>query len=281
MSCCGAGRAPSWIKFTAVPSEPAQANLKGVRVLVTRPAHQADALVHLIEAEGGEAIRLPTIEIAPPTDPGALDAVLKRWADFHLVIFVSPNAVRAALPRLRAFGMPPTLPCAAVGQGTQQALRAEGFENVLAPSTSFDSEALLELLPTASVAGKNILIVRGTGGRALLGETLGARGARVSHAESYRRLPPRQPDRTALMRLRRDEIDIINITSVEGLQNLYALVTPAERGRLLATPILVVGERQARTGRDLGFTSVQVAARASDTAILDALRTWRVTRNSI
>lgn len=264
-----------------MPSVPAQANLEGVRVLVTRPAHQADALVSLIETEGGEAIRLPTIEIAPPVDPTALDAVFKRWADFHLVIFVSPNALRAALPRLRAFGISPTLPCAAVGPGTQQALRAEGFEDVLAPTTNFDSEALLELLPTASVAGKNILIVRGTGGRALLGESLGARGARISHAECYRRLPPRQPAAAALTRLVRGEIDIISITSVEGLRNLYALVAPAERGRLLATPILVVGERQAQAGRELGFKSIQVAVRASDAAILDALRTWRVSRNSI
>lgn len=264
-----------------MPDEPAQANLKGVRVLVTRPMHQAEALVRLIESDGGEAIRLPTIEIAPPSDPAAVDAIFKRWADFHLIIFVSPNAVRMALPRLRGFGLPPTVPCAAVGQGTQQALRSEGFENVLAPKTSFDSEALLELLPVGDVAGKNILIVRGTGGRALLAESLSARGARVSHAECYRRLPPRQPDATALARLVRCEIDIITITSVEGLQNLYALVAPADRGRLLATPILVVGERQASAGLHLGFKSVQVAARASDTALLDALRTWRVTRNSI
>ena len=264
-----------------MPSEPAQSNLKGVRVLVTRPANQADALAHLIEAEGGEAIRLPTIEIAPPTDPAALDAVLKRWADFHLTIFISPNAVRAAMPRLRAFGLPPTAPCAAVGQGTQQVLRTEGFENVLAPSTGFDSESLLELLPAASVAGKNILIVRGAGGRELLSETLSARGARIGHAECYRRLPPHQPDGASLARLQRGEIDIISITSVEGLQNLYALVAPADRARLLATPVLVVGERQAKAGQALGFTSVQIAARASDAAILDALRTWRVARNSI
>lgn len=264
-----------------MPNEPAQANLKGVRVLITRPAHQAEALAHLIETEGGEAIRLPTIEIAPPTDPTAVDAIFKRWADFHLIIFVSPNAVRTALPRLRVFGLPRTVACAAVGQGTQQALLAEGIVNVLAPNTSFDSEALLELLPAGNVAGKNILIVRGTGGRALLAETLSARGARVRHAECYRRLIPRQPDVTALARLVRGEIDIISITSVEGLQNLYALVAPADRGCLLATPILVVGERQAGAGRSLGFKSVQVATRASDAALLDALRTWRGTRNSI
>ena len=37
--------------------------LSGVRVLVTRPAGQADELVAAIEAAGGEVIRFPVIKI--------------------------------------------------------------------------------------------------------------------------------------------------------------------------------------------------------------------------
>ena len=265
-----------------MPSAPARANLQGVRVLVTRPAKQADALVQLIEAAGGEAIRLPTIEIAPPADPAACAALLERLADFDLIIFVSPNAVREALSGIRARGLPKSLRIAAVGQGTQQVLHAEGFANVLAPSGRFDSEALLELLPAASVAGKNVLIVRGAGGRELLSETLRARGALLSQAECYRRLPPRRPDAAALARLQQGGVDIISITSVEGLRNLYDLVGAAGRGQLLATPVLVVSERQAQACRELGFSAaLRVATRASDAAIVDALHAWRVSRNSL
>ena len=253
-----------------------------MRVLVTRPTHQADALVRLIETAGGEAVRLPTIEIVPAADPAALNAVFDRLPEFDLAIFISQNAVCHALPLLRARGIPPALRLAAVGQGTQQSLRAEGFENVLTPTERFDGEALLELLPRAKVLGKNILIVRGSGGRELLSEQLSARGAHLSYADCYRRVPPHQLDPLAQARLQHGEIDIVSITSVEGLHNLYNLVGTAGRAQLLSTAVLTVSERQAQACRELGFrATVQVATRASDTAIVDALCAWQAERNSI
>ena len=273
----------SWEESGKSRRDPAvEASLKGMCVLVTRPAHQADVLVRLIETAGGEAVRLPTIEIVPAADPAALSALFDRLPEFDLAIFLSQNAVQQTLPLLRARGLPPALRLAAVGQGTQQALRAEGFENVLAPVERFDSEALLELLPRATVLGKNILIVRGSGGRKLLSEQLSVRGAHLSHADCYQRLPPRHLDPLAQARLQHGEIDIISITSVEGLHNLYNLVGTAGRAQLLSTAVLTVSERQAQACRELGFrAAVQVATRASDAAIVGALCAWQAARNSI
>ena len=257
--------------------------LRGVRVLVTRPAHQAEALARLIEAAGGEALRLPTIEIAAPADPAALSAVLDRLREFSFAIFISPNAVLQAVPLLRARGgVPETLRLAAVGQGTRRALQEAGFENVLAPDKRFDTESLLELLPRALVAGKNILIVRGAGGREQLAESLIARGAQVSHAECYQRTPPRAPDAAILARLRHGDIDILTVTGLGGLRNLYNLVGESGCAQLLATPLLVVSERQAQAARELGFhAGLHIATQASDAAILAALLAWRAALNSI
>jgi len=258
-------------------------SLRGVRVLVTRPAHQAETLAQKIEAAGGEAVRLPTIEIVAPASTAALHAVLDRLPGFAFAIFISPNAVRQFLPLLRTRGgVPPGLRLAAVGQGTLRTLNEEGFDKVLAPLERFDSEALLELLPHAVVAGKDILIVRGEGGHKLLGEELSARGARVAYAECYRRALPRQPDATNLARLRRGEIDILILTSIEGARNLCTLVGESGRAPLLATPVVVVSERLAQTCRELGFRAeLCVAAQASDTAILATLHAWRTRQNSL
>ena len=258
-------------------------DLRGVRVLVTRPAHQAETLVQKIEAAGGEAVRLPTVEIAAPANSAALHAMLDRLAEFAFAIFISPNAVRQFLPLVRAHGgMSPGLRLAAVGQGTLRTLHEEGFDKVLAPLERFDSEALLELLPPAVVAGKDILIVRGEGGHKLLGEELGARGARVAYAECYRRVPPRQPDAAGLARLRRGEVDILILTSIEGARNLCALVGESGQARLLATPAVVVSERLAQACRELGFhAELCVSAQASDAAILAALHAWRARQNSL
>ena len=256
--------------------------LRGARVLVTRPAHQAESLAQRIEAAGGEAVRLPVIEIAPPANPAALHAVLERLHEFAYAIFISPNAVRQFLPRLGARGLPPDLQLAAVGQGTLHALNEAGCGQVIAPAERFDSEALLELLPRAAVSGRNILIVRGEGGREQLGQSLCARGARVTYAECYRRVPPPQPDAAALARLRQGEIDILVITSAAGARNLCRLVGESGQARLLATPAVVVSERQAQACRELGFRAeLCIATQASDTAIEAALCAWRARQNSL
>ncbi len=258
-------------------------SLRGVRVLVTRPAHQADALAQMIETAGGEAVRLPTIEIVAPANTANLNTVLGRLPEFSFAIFISPNAVREFLPLLRAHGgVPSGLRLAAVGQGTLRTLSDEGYDQVLAPQERFDSEALLELLPATVVARKEILIVRGEGGHKKLGASLSARGARVAYAECYRRVPPRQPDAAILARLRRGEIDILIITSIEGARNLCALVGESGRARLLATPLVVVSERLAQTCRELGFSAeLCVTAQASDTAIVATLHAWRSRQNSL
>ena len=262
---------------------PTSTSLRGVRVLVTRPAHQAEALIQKIEAAGGEAVRLPTIEIAAPTDTAALQSTLNRLSAFAYAIFISPNAVRQFLPQLHLHGgVPSGLQLAAVGQGTLRALKDAGFDKVLAPTTRFDSEALLELLPATSVAGKEILIVRGEGGHKLLSESLSARGARVTFAECYRRILPRQPDAAILARLLRGDIDILIFTSIEGAQNLCTLVGEAGQDKLLAMPVVVMSERLAQTCRELGFhAELCVTAQASDAAMVATLRAWRGRQNSL
>jgi uroporphyrinogen-III synthase len=266
-------------KSTVVSNEN---SLRGVRVLVTRPALQAEPLAQLIEAAGGEAVRLPTIEIAAPANSAALQAVFDHLSEFSFAIFISPNAVRMAMPLLRARDVPSSVRLAAVGQGTLRALHETGAEQVLAPVERFDSEALLELLPPATVAGKKILIVRGEGGREQLGASLTARGAHVAYAECYRRVSPHQPDRAALARLRHGDIDIIVLTSSEGARNLCALVGSTGQVRLFATPLVVVSERLAQACRELGFRAdLSVAAQASDAAILAALSAWRARQKSL
>ena len=67
--------------------------LRGLRVLVTRPAHQADDFCAGLEREGARAIRFPAIAIGPPPDAAAVAAIAASLARFHLAIFISVNAV--------------------------------------------------------------------------------------------------------------------------------------------------------------------------------------------
>lgn len=267
----------------AGPNTSSQPNLAGVRVLVTRPRDQAENLVRLIEACGGEAIRFPVIEIVDPKDMRALQAIIDRLKDFSLAIFISPNAVYRTMKLIHARGgWPQTLRVACVGRGSARELKTFGFEDIIVPPDRFDSEALLEIPELQAVKGKRIVIFRGEGGRELLGDTLKSRGAEIEYAECYRRVRPDIDVTPLLRRGERREIDIISVTSVEGLQNLFSMVGEAGQHWLIRTPIVVVSERMVKVCREWGFkTEPQLASPASDEAILSAIQAWRDGQNAL
>jgi len=71
--------------------------LAGKNVVVTRPAHQAQAFARLIKDAGGRAILFPAIEIRDVKDPWSVTRLVDRLDQYDLAIFVSPNAVERAM----------------------------------------------------------------------------------------------------------------------------------------------------------------------------------------
>ncbi len=257
--------------------------LSNVRVLVTRPAAQAHRLAEMIEQAGGEAVRFPALEIAPPCDTTALERVLADIARADLAIFISPNAVTYGIAHLKMHGgLPARLAIAAIGRGTAKTLAEAGMANAITPVGGSDSESLLALPQLNDVAGKRIVIFRGEGGRELLGDTLRARGAEVAYAECYRRVRPAADAVPLAARLAAGELDIVTVTSVETLRNLHDMLDGPARERLRRLPIVVVGVRQAEACRAFGWSREPVIARdASDETILAALKAWRASQNSL
>lgn len=243
------------------------AGLAGRGVLVTRPAAQADGLCDRIAAAGGRPIRLPVLAIAPAADPTSLRPLLAEVWD--LLVFVSRNAVEQALPLFPDQRLPTAPRLAAVGQATAEALIAAGRAPDLVPSDRYDSETLLASPALADLRGQRVLIVRGNGGRALLGETLAARGAEVVFAEVYRRVLPAVSVEDIIPDWRRD-VAITIATSDEVLRNLITLARPVAGEGLFQTPLVVVAERTRELAREFGFTRVAVAARADETSLVAA-----------
>lgn len=241
----------------------------GRGVLVTRPAAQADALCQMIRAAGGVPVAFPTVEILPAADPDAARARLTEAWD--LVVFVSRNAVEQAQTLIGTTPIGgPRARLAAVGRATAKALQATGRAAPLLPERGFDSEGLLALPELRQVQGQRILIVRGDGGRILLAEELGRRGATVAYVEVYRRGLP-SADVGPLLPLWRKQINLLTATSNEVLHNLMQLVGSPGHDWLLNTPLAVIGERGATAAIKLGFRTVAVAEEASDQGMVEAL----------
>ncbi|HEB97946.1 MAG TPA: uroporphyrinogen-III synthase [Thiotrichales bacterium] len=252
--------------------------LAGVRVLVTRPAAQAGRLCGLIETAGGEAIRFPVLEIAPPADPEAARAVVARLGEFNLAVFVSANAVDWLRRFMAGRAWPRGLRAAAVGRRTAEALETLGVGEVIVPASGFDSEALLAEPAFADVAGRRVLIVRGEGGREWLRQALEARGARVEYAELYRRGRPQADPGPLLDRWEAGGVDAVTVASGESLDNLFAMLGGRGRPLIAGTPLMVPGPRVAAHATELGVEEIHTAADATDEAMLRALEAWAADR---
>lgn len=246
--------------------------LQGWRILVTRPAAQSAALASLITERGGEAICFPLLEIHPADDWQPLDDAVARLDQFSLVIFISPNAVEFSLPRLLARrSWRADLQAAAIGPGTVSRLADFGITETIVPQDRYDSEALLALPPlqAGGVAGKKVLILRGNGGRELLAETLGARGATVECVACYRREPP--SDSSVLVSLLRNNgLDAVTLSSSEGLRNLLDMLDTGSRERLLALPVFVPHQRIVEEAERHGLRRVVLTGPA-DAGLVEGL----------
>ncbi|MEF8834020.1 MAG: uroporphyrinogen-III synthase [Halofilum sp. (in: g-proteobacteria)] len=234
--------------------------LAGLAVLVTRPRERAGALIERLEALGARPIACPVIEIQPLPSSGARDA--RRY---DIVIFTSPAAVEHGSDGMDLRG---AFEVGGVGPATMAALRERGFGVTVEPVGSNDSEGVLAhpAMAPERVSGRHVLIVRGEGGRGLLGDTLVARGAAVDYAEVYRRARPAGP-----VPAEAAGCDIITVTSNEGVANLLAMIEPSTRTRLLGRPLVVVSERGATRARGAGFDGpIAVAGGADSESIVTA-----------
>jgi len=233
--------------------------LHGRGILITRPREQAQGLAKLVEAAGGRAIVFPAIEIQ--------DVPLRKLAEFDLAIFVSPTAVNRALAAMK---WPPRAKAAALGRGTQRELERHGIKGVIAPDAGADSEALLAVPQLQRVAGRRIVILRGEGGRSLLGDTLAARGAQVEYAECYRRVRPQTDSGPLLTAFAKGAVHAVTVSSAEGLENLFEMLGTVGREHLKKTPLFVPHARIAAEAKRLGLGEASVGG-ASDQEMLERL----------
>jgi uroporphyrinogen-III synthase len=157
-----------------------------------------------------------------------------------LAIFVSAHAVEKGLAAVRARGAwPARVEVAGVGDATARALRNSGFEPVISPTASHDSEGLLAMARLQAVQGENIIVFRGEGGREHLRETLEARGAKVRYAQCYRRVRPAADVAPLLAAFDRGEVQAVSALSGETLENFVDMLGPEGASRLAAAALVV------------------------------------------
>lgn len=243
--------------------------LAGVQVALTRPADQALALTQAICASGGEVLAFPLLDIVPLHDHTAFKQAVFPLSRFDWVVFISSNAVQHGMPLLLAAGIPAHLHFAAIGPVTAQALQQYGIQNVLIPEQRYDSESLLALPEMLHMQGKQVLIVRGVGGREVLAETLKQRGAEVTFGECYRRINPQSSLLPLQQAQAAGKLQAIVVTSSEALRALMTLSIAAQWP--ISVPVLVNHPRIAEQAAEHGVTAY-VAAAPGDAGMLNLIQ---------
>lgn len=246
------------------------------RLWLTRPTAQAADTAQAFSALGFDVLPVPVLEIRPLADADSQQRIRSQILDFDqydAAIFVSQNAARLGAGWLADFW--PQLPLhsrlLAVGAATAQCLREAELPTVGAPAldSAMNSEALLALPELQQLEHRKVLILRGRGGRTLLGDSLAARGARVDYCELYERAVPAEALDTVRAALARGPA-WLSVHSGESLANLCQLLD-ALQAAVRHWPILVPGERVAALAAERGFSHILCALNASDAAMTRAL----------
>ncbi|MDR1850060.1 MAG: uroporphyrinogen-III synthase [Zoogloeaceae bacterium] len=247
--------------------------LAGKTIVVTRPRAQADALADGIRQAGGKAYVFPLLEILPCPDLIPLRKAANHLANVSFAIFISANAVRYAIPAIRDI-WPEQLVAVAPGAGTAKALADAGITRCIMPKERFDSEGLLALPEFAAdkVAGREIIIFKGEGGRELLADTLKERGAKVFSAPVYRRNATQEGQEEFFTRLAARQFNAMTLSSSEALRHLLeqAAVRPNILHFLHALPLFTTHPRIVEQAETAGFTRV-ICTDTDDTGLLTGL----------
>ena len=239
--------------------------LEGRHIVITRPAGQAAHLAEALADLGAKPVLFPVLAIFDVEDLRPLQEAAIRLDGFDWACFVSPNAVEKSLSVvLSKRAWPKHLRAATVGKSSEQALAKFGVSDVVAPQDRFDSDALLDLPDLQNVAGKRVVIFRGDGGRALLGDTLRQRGAEVEYVACYRRAKPDLDPAPLLKLWNEGRLDAVTVTSSEGLRNLVEMVGKLGQTWLKKTPLFVPHQRIAGVARALGCHDVILTGPGDD-----------------
>ncbi len=241
--------------------------LSNKTILITRPVGREKYLCYLVKQAGGFVIHYPVFNIQPPSSSEIeqLKHLCNQLHNFTIAIFISPTAVEQS--QIYFPVLPAHLTVISIGSKTTETLKKQNIR-VDIEASEHNTESLLQAaeFQKPQIQGQRILIFRGTGGRALLGDTLKCRGAQIRYVETYKReIPVHSP----LTEQQIKKLDAITISSNEGLNNLISLMQGP--GLLVDIPLVLPSERTATLARQYGFKTIISAKNATDDAVLTAL----------
>lgn len=244
--------------------------LAGRRIVVTRPAAQADELCERLAQARAIPIRLPVIDVVPVDPPDGLDAALGNLPAYDWIVFTSANGVRFVFDRWLELGRPSiiwrTVRVAAIGPATARALSRRGVTAAAMPD-DYLAERILDAV--GDVRGRRFLLLRADIANPRLPQRLRERGAYVDDVVAYCTVQ-RRPDAEAIAGLRAGA-DAITFTSPSTVTGLLAMLGDDWRSLVGNAAVVSIGPVTSAAARDAGLTVDAEAAVHTIDGLMDAL----------
>ncbi len=224
-----------------------------MRVLITRAAPEAETTAARLARMGHEPIVSPALVIEPV--PFSLEA-----DGVQALLFTSAAGVRALGKR--------DLPAIAVGEGTAEAARAIGYQDVR--SANGAAVDLIEMAKGLDPAAGAMVHVSGEDIATNVVEAISDAGFKAARVIVYRARPAPSLSAQAINLLTRDSLTAaVMLHSARGAESFCRLAEAnglrAQAARMVA---LCLGGRSAEVAAAFDFKRILVAAAPRETALL-------------
>ncbi|HUI03508.1 MAG TPA: uroporphyrinogen-III C-methyltransferase [Acidimicrobiales bacterium] len=249
---------------------PGDGALRGLTVVVTRPAERSGALVDALAEAGARVVELPVIAVVDPPDGGAaLAAAAAGAARFDWVVFTSAQAVARFVAHLRDGRDLGSARLAAVGAATARALADCLLVADLVPDQA-SAQGLVDAMPGAPSPGASVLFPRARAARDVVGPGLRAKGWDVTEVDAYMTVAADPAGGAGGS----DEVldaaaaaDVVVFTSPSTVEHYTALAA----GRPVPPTVVCIGPVTAEAAARAGYAVDVVAPEPSAPALVAGL----------
>ncbi len=231
------------------PMDRAPQPLAGIRVVVTRAAHQAEELARPLRDQGAHVILLPTIAIAPAADLEKLRRAARNCNQYDWLIFTSANAVDAFTAELPFAGLDCKPLVATVGASTRAAAERAGFRVSITPE-KYIAESLAEAFVSQDLQAKRVLLPSAAVTRDVIATEFAKRGAQVDVVEAYRNVIPAETKEQAPRVFNELQPDWVTFGSSSAVDHLVSLIGTEPLSRV---KIATIGPVTSETIRKHGL----------------------------
>ena len=252
-------------------------DLKGKRILITRPRSQSTSFARCLEEQGAIPILFPVIEIAPVKVSRVLDQALRHLDQYDWLVLTSANGVQVTWKRLEDLhirALPEGLKVAAIGPNTAAELHSVGVCPDFVPA-EYVAEAILPGL--GKLQGCRVLLLRADMARPALPQAIRRGGGVATEIAVYNTVAA-QPDPEALHALRQG-VDVVTFTSSSTVRNFISLVRGVglDPAALPGNPLYAcIGPVTAQTAGEEGLPVSVMASEYTTDGLIEALLEYQI-----